>query len=385
MIFQAPELTDSEGAVVAKIDGLRVRLSHSTGEPRRWFGLLRRTSFAKAIQGSNTIEGINITIDDAIAAVEREVPQEASSETWRAIEGYREAMTYVLSMARQVEYAYSADTLKSLHFMMLNYDLDKGPGQWRPGEIFIRRESDGEIVYTGPSAELVPKLMTELVANLNSEDGVHPLVRAAMAHLNLTMIHPFKDGNGRMARCLQSLVLARTVGLSPVFSSIEEYLGRNTLEYYRVLEQVGAGGWHPERDARPWIRFCLTAHFRQATTFLRRIERIGAIWDELETLIGARGLPERTIFALADATVGLQVRNPLYRKAADITDGLASRDLRSLVNAGLLLPVGERRGRYYVAGSELKELNQKHPMEKRVADPFEQLEAADDQPRLPGI
>lgn len=374
MIFRAPELSEIEQNVVTKIDSLRVRLSHSTGEPRRWFGLLRRTSFAKAIQGSNTIEGINITLDDAIAAVEREVPQDASSETWRAIEGYREAMTYVLSMARQAEYVYSSDTLKSLHFMMLSYDLDKAPGQWRSGEIFIRRESDGEVVYTGPPAEQVPGLMAELVDDLNGQGSSHALVRAAMAHLNLTMIHPFKDGNGRMARCLQSLVLARTVGLSPVFSSIEEYLGRNTQDYYRVLEEVGAGSWHPERDARPWIRFCLTAHFRQATTFLRRIERIGAIWDELEPLIAARGLPERTALALGDAALGLQVRNPLYRKAADITDGLASRDLRALVEAGLLVPVGEKRGRYYVAGEALKEIHRRHPMDKRVPDPFQQVD-----------
>jgi len=62
-----------------------------------------------------------------------------------------------------------------------------------------------------------------------------------MAHLNLTMIHPFSDGNGRMARCLQSLVLARGGKLSPEFLSIEEYLGRNTPSYYQVLSAVAQG------------------------------------------------------------------------------------------------------------------------------------------------
>lgn len=57
-------------------------------------------------------------------------------------------------------------------------------------------------------------------------------IQAGMAHLNLVMIHPFRDGNGRMARCLQSLVLARGGILDPVFISIEEYLGRNTQRYY---------------------------------------------------------------------------------------------------------------------------------------------------------
>ncbi len=66
-----------------------------------------------------------------------------------------------------------------------------------------------------------------------------------MAHLNLVMIHPFRDANGRMSRCLQTPVLAREQILAPQFSSIEEYLGRNTQSYYKVLGEVGAESWHP--------------------------------------------------------------------------------------------------------------------------------------------
>lgn len=68
-----------------------------------------------------------------------------------------------------------------------------------------------------------------------------------MAHLNLVMIHPFSDGNGRMARCLQTLVLAREGILEPEFSSIEEYLGRNTQDYYSVLAETSEGSWHPKK------------------------------------------------------------------------------------------------------------------------------------------
>ena len=96
------------------------------------------------------------------------------------------------------------------------------------------------------------------------------VIRAGMAHLNLVMIHPFRDGNGRMARALQTLVLARDQIPWPELSSIEEYLGLNTPSYYRVLADVGGRTWQPESDTRPWIRFVLTAHHRQATTTLRR-------------------------------------------------------------------------------------------------------------------
>lgn len=62
-----------------------------------------------------------------------------------------------------------------------------------------------------------------------------------MAHLNLVMIHPFRDGNGRMARALQTLVLALDEVLEPTFSSIEEWLGSNTADYYLVLAATGRG------------------------------------------------------------------------------------------------------------------------------------------------
>lgn len=362
-------------AVLGRIDDLRKRLGSMLSEPRRWDGLLRRVAFAKALQGSNTIEGYNVTVDDAIAAVEGEAPLEADDQTWVEIKGYQAAMTYVLQLARDQHFAYSCDLIRSLHFMMLQHDLSKGPGQWRPGHIYVRNDASGEIVYEGPDAGLVPGLMGELAESLNASDDAHPIVRGAMAHLNLTMIHPFRDGNGRMARCVQTLVLARGgQHLNPVFSSIEEYLGRNQQSYYEILSLVGKGGWHPDRDALPWIKFCLTAHYRQATTVLNRIERLARIWDSIEEELQRRNLPERAIYALADAAMGHRVRNPTYRKAADISENLASRDLKLLVDRGLLEPQGEKRGRYYTASAIIREIRKTHETPNRVIeDPFTQL------------
>lgn len=77
------------------------------------------------------------------------------------------------------------------------------------------------------------------------------MVRAAMAHLNLVSIHPWRDGNGRMARCLHTLVFARQLILAPEFSGIEEWLGsspHNTAMYYAALGQAQGGSFQPERD-----------------------------------------------------------------------------------------------------------------------------------------
>jgi Fic family protein len=372
MIFETPHLDSQEAEILDRIEELKRSLGYSVGgTPRRWYGLLRRVTFARAVRGSNTIEGYDVTLDDAIAAAEGEEPLDAKAEAWAAVTGYQTAMTYVLQLADDPHFGYSADLLRSLHFMMLQYKLAKYPGRWRQRSIFVRDDERDEVVYEGPAAEDVPGLVEELLVYLNEDRGLPPILRAAMAHLNLVMIHPFADGNGRMARCLQTLVLARGGTLSPPFSSIEEYLGRNTRAYYDVLAEVGGGSWRPERDARPWIRFCLTAHFRQASTLLVRTREMQRLWDELETEVSKRSLPDRAVLALADAAIGLRVRNATYRPVADINDNLASRDLKSLVQHGFLEPRGEKRGRYYVAAGPLRTIRERTRESHKVEDPFE--------------
>jgi Fic family protein len=166
---------------------------------------------------------------------------EAAAADWQAVVGYRRAMTYVLQLARDEHFQYSPQLIRSLHYMMCEHELEASPGLWRPGSIWIRNEASGDVVYEGPDAEQVPGLIDELVSQLARDGATHALVRGAMAHLNLVMIHPFRDGNGRSSRCLQMLVLARERILEPEFCSIEEYLGANTASYYQVLAQVGRG------------------------------------------------------------------------------------------------------------------------------------------------
>ena len=111
--------------------------------------------------------------------------------------------------------------------MMIGHHLDKTPGTVRPGAIYVRNSATGEVVYEGPDAEEVPGLLGELVDWLNEGDLEAPsYVRAAMAHFNLVSIHPWRDGNGRMSRALQTLVLGRDQITTPEFSSIEEWLGQ---------------------------------------------------------------------------------------------------------------------------------------------------------------
>jgi Fic family protein len=361
MIFAVPNPTLEEETALGRIEDLRRELRHYVAEPKRWVGQIRRVLAAKAIQGSNSIEGFNVSVEDAIAAIEGDEPSEATEEDWQANQGYRRAMTYVLQLAQDEHFAYSSQVISSLHFMITEYSVNAGAGLWRPGPIWVRNEATGTVVYEGPEAGQIPSLVEELVAALSSDEEIHVLVKGAMAHLNLVMIHPFRDGNGRMARCLQTLVLARDRILEPPFSSIEEYLGRNTEAYYRVLAEVGQGRWSPSCDAHPWVRFCLEAHYIQAASVLRRVQESEELWSKLDKLREKHRLPERTISALFDTAIGLRIRNSSYRSTLraneeEISNQLATGDLRAMVEAGLLRQLGAKRGTYYQAAEPLQEI-----------------------------
>lgn len=363
-IYRTPQLHAEEHAALAAVDRVRRELRHAVSEPRRWVGSMRRVLAARAIQGSNSIEGHHVSVEDAMAALDGEEMTDAAERDARAVEGYRRAMTYVLQLAEDDHFEYSSGLIRSLHFMMTEYDFDASPGRWRPGDIYVRKEDTGEVVYEGPNSERVPDLIAALVASLEEAGDEPVLVRAAMAHLNLVMIHPFRDGNGRMSRAMQTLVLARERILAPVFSSIEEYLGRNTQRYYDVLGEVGKGEWKPDHDARPWVRFCLEAHYVQAMSVLRRIRESGQMWTEVTQLRQTNRLHERTEAALQDAVIGLRVRNASYRAQLrewdeDVSHQTATLDLRAMVDAGLLKPLGKNRGAYYVASDQLREVRER--------------------------
>jgi Fic family protein len=355
-LYTVPPLTSADETVLGEIHQMRKALRHVLRTPRRWEGGLRRSALARAIQGSNSIEGYQVAEDDAAAAVDGEEPISADEKTFLEIRGYRQAFGYVLAMGDDEYAGFDTTELRAMHYMMLSHDHAKSPGRYRRGPVFVRDERHDRAVYEAPAAAAVPDLMEALVRSLHTGMNSDPVVRSATAHLNLVMIHPFRDGNGRMARALATLVLTRSDIGEPEFSSIEEWLGANPDEYYNALAHTGHGTWRPRGDAHLWLAFNLRAHHMQAQTVARRMDEAGATWSELDELIGRHGLPERVVDAVFDAVLAYRVRRGGYAKRAGVSDQVATRDLGALASLGILTPVGAGRGRYYTAGEPLRRI-----------------------------
>ena len=371
MIYDYPSLTVEDRTVLDEIHDMRRQLASALRAPRRWQGGLRRTMLARAIRGSNSIEGYLVAEDDAAAALDDEEPLSSDERTWAEIRGYRQALGYVLQMAGDPHFMIDISAIRGMHYMMLAHDLGKSPGQYRTGPIYVHDDKRDLVVYEGPDPTQVPALMAEMVACLRTDADIDPLVRGAMAHLNLVMIHPFRDGNGRMARALQTLVISRQTIIEPAFSSIEEWLGHNTEDYYQVLAITGRGSWRPRPDAHLWVTFTIRAHHMQAQTVARRVAEASEIWIALDELVGMHSLPERVTGILYEAVLGYRVRRSGYMKMAEVEKHTATRDLGRLADLRLLQPRGETRGRHYTAGERLIELRmQSRRQRPDLADPY---------------
>jgi Fic family protein len=376
VLYTAPSLTSEDEVVLGEIHQMRKDLRNVLRTPRRWEDGLRRSALARNIRGSNSIEGYEVAEDDAAAAIDGDEPFSADEKTFLEIQGYRQALGYVLAMSEADYATFDTTELRAMHYMMLSHDQGKSPGRYRKGPIYVHDERTDQVVYEGPDHADVPTLMETLAASLHVGLNSDPIVRSAMAHLNLVMIHPFRDGNGRMARALATLVLARSDIGEPEFCSIEEWLGANTEDYYSVLAHTGHGSWQPRSDPHLWLTFNLRAHHMQAQTVARRVDEARQTWSELDVLVQEHGLPERTLDAMFDAVLGYRVRRGGYMKRTEVTEQTATRDLTALASAGILSPQGTGRGRHYIAGESLHTIqDRRRATRKPLRDPYPWMRA----------
>ncbi len=354
MIFSTPPLTKALTRQLVELDELRGRLGDQARSAGPWLGTLRRRWRASSAESSIEIEGFHVREEETIKIVGGDGLLDPNDDDRMALSCYARAMDHVGVMSIDPMFQWADRVILDLHFDACSFQRDKTPGLYRRGGIEVTNPRGGSPAYVGPPHDDVPALMGEVVEWLEHGNlDAHVAIRAAMAHLHVVSVHPFRDGNGRISRIVQSLVLAREGVLAPEFVSIEEYLRQNTEAYYATLQKVQGGGYRPERDAAPWVRFCVQAHVEQARLRLEQIAVAGARWAFLEELVERRNWPDRLVIAL-EQSLFQGVDRASYATEADVSAPTATNDFRRLLDAGLVVQQGKGRATGYRASERLR-------------------------------
>jgi Fic family protein len=338
----------------AELDAWKDRLDYRGPFPRMWAGRLRRELEAEAIAASTAMEGVQVTVDEVRRILAGQAPADVRHEDRALVEGYREAMRFVLRRADDSAFAWGRELIVGLHDRVLAGSHAQDAGRLRTERsAFVVNRLTGEHVFLPPPGADVPSLVDELCSRMEQGHD-HPALGAAWVHIAVAAVHPFRDGNGRTARVCASLAMYRGGFKRPEFTSLEEWWGRHLPDYYASFASLGRR-FDPSADVTMFIAAHLDAHLHQVRVIdtRERVER--QIWQALEEIAHDRGIDPRVANALWDAFFERPVTAGYYRSIADVSAATATKDLSTLVAAGMLAAQGVRRGRRYLPAEALYE------------------------------
>ncbi|MFA4973175.1 MAG: Fic family protein [bacterium] len=218
---------------------------------------LRRSSRIKTIQSSLEIEGNKLTQEQVTAILDDKKvlgPQRDILEVKNAIALYDQADLFNI---------LSEKSLCKAHSIMMK-GLIKSPGKWRSGNIGVIDGS--KVKHVAPKPNMVPNLISNLFEFLKNEEKKKYLISSCVFHYELEFIHPFEDGNGRMGRFWQHLILTR---YHPLFeyTPIESVIRDHQKDYYSALENADKSS-----ESTVFIEFCLEAILNSLSSFLDELK-----------------------------------------------------------------------------------------------------------------
>lgn len=227
-------------------------------------------------------------------------------------------------------------------------------GQWRddargPMQVVSGPIGQETVHFEAPPAEKLDKEMEAFISWINTEDQLDGILKAGLAHIWFVTIHPFDDGNGRIARTLTEMLLARDEDGPERFYSLSSQIMAERREYYEVLKaaQAGAGditGW------LKWFLECMNRAILNSGAVLKKVMNKARFWHEFaRTRLNERQI--KVINRLLDEGAGGfegVLKNKKYMGIAHTSRATAQRELADLVNKGLLIkmPGGGRSAGY---------------------------------------
>ena len=227
-------------------------------------------------------------------------------------------------------------------------------GAWRPAESGPMQVVSGalgkeKVHFEAPHADRLSDEMADFITWFNAPPTHDPVLHAALAHFWFVTVHPFEDGNGRIARALADMALARADGTADRFYSMSAQIEAERNDYYATLEHCQRRGLDITRWMS-WFLGCLGRAIDGADEMLEAVLRKAVVWQAI-----GRGAPvnERQRKALNRLLDGFQgkLTSSKYAKLAKCSSDTALRDIRDLLERGILVrnPGGGRSTSYRLA------------------------------------
>lgn len=296
---------------------------------------LKKIAVIQSTEASNSIEGITVSDSRLKQLMNEKVTPENRSEA--EIAGYRDVLETIHISAEGIP--VTTNVIKQLHGYLMKYSTTSG-GKWKAVDNYIEEElPSGEkfIRFRPVEAWKTPDAMEELceLYNKKKDLGTVPeLVLISCFILDFLSIHPFSDGNGRMARLLTLLLLYHFDYQVGKFISIEKVIEKTKEQYYETL-YLSSQGWHEgEHDLVPWIDYFLTVILESYTLFS---ERVGTIKEY------KRGWKEDHIKNVISQFIGDFQVSQVEDKCPGISRSTIQRVLGKLQNEGSFECLGAGR------------------------------------------
>jgi Fic family protein len=300
---------------------------------------LRQVAVVESAQSSNRLEGVVVAANRLKPLILKNATPKSRSE--QEVVGYRDALSLIHESREHMP--FSMGTVLQLHGIMYRYIPQPG-GHWKATNNDIsERHLDGRtrVRFRPVEAHLTPIAISETIAHYQTalvQQLADPLVLVPLVILDFLCVHPFPDGNGRMARLLTLQLLYHADYSVGRFISLERIFEGSKDSYYETLE-ASSQGWHEaEHDIAPWLNYFWGALLRAYKEFEERVGTIergrGAKGDRVRAEILKRNLP----FSISD----------IEQACPGISRDMVRLVLRSMKAEGLIAPTGKGRGAKWI-------------------------------------
>ncbi len=303
---------------------------------------MHRDVRAERAAGTTSIEGVGLSKADLEELLRRGTTtrtDEAERANLNAIEAY----DFIDYLSDQKDIPLDELVIRQLNREFLRGESEMlTPGVYRKGQNTVGH-------FVPPDQGDVPALMREFTnwLRLDHED-VHPIVKAAIAHIHLVAIHPFWDGNGRTARGLATLVLQRSDFHFGKLLSLESYFARIKDAYFTAIERTLETEFRRDYDTTNWVDFFVTGLWGEALRLTTKLTAWHRMMADMHSAFSEIKLAPRQLDGLAYAMQVGRIRRRDYIEITGVSEVTASRDLATITKAGFLRAEGRTKNRTYV-------------------------------------